>query len=456
MKIDQHSRSLPQRSPLERLLSLFADVRGGEAGNTLLLALSIFLILTSYYIGKVVREPLILAGGGAELKAYSSALQAITLVPLMSLYAWMVAKFNRRKLLTSVTVFFAACFVAFYFLGLAETPYIGVAYFVWVGIFSLTVIAQFWSFANDIHTPDEGKRLFAIIAFGGSSGAVVGAWIASKLIDIIGVYQLLLISAALLAASLILVIIVEARKQQRRRGQIGDASPAEAPVKRGDAFKVVFSNRYLLLIALLILILNFVNTTGEYLLGSFVKSTAEATVGVAGDPAATKEAVGKFIGRFYGDFFFWVNLLGLTIQLFLVSRIIKYFGVPAALLVLPVIAFGGYAIFAAAPALMLIRWAKTAENATDYSLNNTVRQILFLPTTREQKYKAKVAIDSFFQRAGDVLSAALVYAGVNWLAFQLKQFALVNLVLVVVWIVLAILIGRENKKLMAESGAQKI
>ncbi len=454
MKIDQDSPLSTHRAPLERVLSLFADVRGGEAGNTLLLTLSIFLILTSYYIGKVVREPLILAGGGAELKAYSSALQAITLVPLMSLYAWMVAKFNRRKLLMSVTIFFAACFVAFYFLGLAETPYIGVAYFVWVGIFSLTVIAQFWSFANDIHTPDEGKRLFAIIAFGGSSGAVAGAWIASRLIEIIGVYQLLLVSAALLAVSLVLVNVVEARKQQRRRELNERAATAEAPVNRGDAFKVVFSNRYLLLIALLILVLNFVNTTGEYLLSSFVKSTAEATVGISGDAVATKDAVGKFIGKFYADFFFWVNLLGLIIQLFLVSRIIKYLGVLVALLVLPVIAFGGYAIFAAAPALMLIRWAKTAENATDYSINNTVRQVLFLPTTREQKYKAKVAIDSFFVRAGDVLSAGLVYAGVNWLAFQLRHFAWVNLTLVVVWIVLAILIGRENKKLMAASGAQ--
>jgi AAA family ATP:ADP antiporter len=98
----------------------------------------------------------------------------------------------------------------------------------------------------------------------------------------------------------------------------------------------------------------------------------------------------------------------------------------------------------------VIRWAKTAENSTDYSLQNTVRNVLFLPLTREQKYKAKQATDTFFVRAGDVLSAGLVFVGAK-LAFEIRHFALVNLVLVLVWIVLAILIGRENRKLTADS-----
>ncbi len=73
--------------------------------------------------------------------------------------------------------------------------------------------------------------------------------------------------------------------------------------------------------------------------------------------------------------------------------------------------------------------------------------MLFLPTTREQKYKAKVAIDSFFVRAGDVLSAILIYAGIHWLAFSVTQFALVNLVLVAAWLVTAFLVARENKQM---------
>jgi AAA family ATP:ADP antiporter len=143
--------------------------------------------------------------------------------------------------------------------------------------------------------------------------------------------------------------------------------------------------------------------------------------------------------------------VSLAVQLFLVSRILKYAGLRIAILVLPVIAFGGYLILAIAPILAVVRWAKTAENATDYSLQNTVRQVLFLPTTREEKYKAKQAIDSFFVRAGDVLSAALVFAGVTWLSFHTEHFALVNLCLVAVWIVLAVLIGREHRKLTKQA-----
>ena len=142
----------------------------------------------------------------------------------------------------------------------------------------------------------------------------------------------------------------------------------------------------------------------------------------------------------------------LVVQLFLVSRILKYIGVRAALLILPVIAFAGYALAAFVPVLGIIRWSKTAENATDYSLMNTLKGVLFLPTTREEKYKAKQAIDTLFMRAGDVLSAALVFAGTTWLGFAARQFALVNLGLVLVWLVIALRIGREFQRLTAAKG----
>jgi ATP:ADP antiporter, AAA family len=111
-------------------------------------------------------------------------------------------------------------------------------------------------------------------------------------------------------------------------------------------------------------------------------------------------------------------------------------------LVLPVLAFTGYAVLAFAPILALVRAVKIAENATDYSIQNTVRNVLFLPTSRDEKYKAKQAIDSFFQRAGDVLSAALVFVGVTMLGLGTTGFARVNLVLAAVWLILAVAIGR--------------
>ena len=439
---DRQSKNL-----LERFLGLFTDVRAGEGTTALILTLNVFVLLAIYYIIKPVREALILTGGGAEIKAYASAGQGLLLLGAVQVYAALASRLSRRRLINSVTLFFAACLVVFYLLAQLQIA-VGVIFYLWVGIFNLMVIAQFWSFANDIYTVESGKRLFPIVAFGASSGAVLGSAISYPLIGPLGVYQLLLVASLGLALSLLLTNYVDARTRRSGADETGIATvQEEEPIGKGGAFRLVLRNRYLLLIALLIMLLNWVNTTGEYILG---RTVAQAAVeAVAADPTGAL-AEKEFIGKFYASFFTVVNLLGLLIQLFLVSRIIRYLGVRIALLILPFIALGGYTILAFFPILAVVRWAKTAENATDYSLQNTIRQVLFLPTTREQKYKAKQAIDTFFVRAGDVLSAGLVFAGVNWLLFKTQHFAMVNLGLVVVWIMLAVLIARENRKLTAE------
>ena len=97
----------------------------------------------------------------------------------------------------------------------------------------------------------------------------------------------------------------------------------------------------------------------------------------------------------------------------------------------------------AIPSLGILRWVKTAENSIDYSLQNTVGHVLFLPTTRAAKYKAKQAIDTFFVRAGDLLSAGTILVGTSLLAFGVARFALMNVILVLVWLALAVAVGRE-------------
>jgi len=146
------------------------------------------------------------------------------------------------------------------------------------------------------------------------------------------------------------------------------------------------------------------------------------------DISDDKAAMQRFIGGFYGDYFRWVNLLGILLQTLFVSRIINFMGVRGALYVLPGIALVSYSVLAVAPILALVRGVKTLENATDYSLQNTVRQALFLPTSREAKYKAKAAIDTFFARFGDVLQAGMVKAG-SELSVGLTGFAWFNVAL---------------------------
>ncbi len=147
-----------------------------------------------------------------------------------------------------------------------------------------------------------------------------------------------------------------------------------------------------------------------------------------------------------------MNILSLLVQLFLVSRIVKWFGIGWAVMVLPFIALGAYNVIIFIPTLTAIMSAKVAENATDYSLNNTVRNMLFLPCTYEEKFSAKQAIDSFFVRMGDVLSAALVFFGTNIMQLSARQFAAVNAVLVLVWLVLAWQVGRIYVQRTGEAG----
>src|SRR5205085_5225668 len=139
---------------------------------------------------------------------------------------------------------------------------------------------------------------------------------------------------------------------------------------------------------------------------------------------------------YYSEFYTWVNVAGLLLQLFAVSRIVKWYGVRLAVIALPVVSLGAYGIIAAAPVLRAVFASKVAENSTDYSLNNTVRNMLFLPCTTEQKYSAKQAIDSFFVRLGDVGAAAIVFVGINWAGLDTRGFAVVNIVFVAIWIVL--------------------
>ncbi|HSB55013.1 MAG TPA: hypothetical protein VLD58_11680, partial [Gemmatimonadales bacterium] len=178
--------ALPSRdgTPLDRFLRLFSDVRAGEGATAVILTANVFLLLSSYYVIKPVREALILSSGGAEVKSYASAGQAILLLGMVPLYGLLADHLPRRRLLNVVTAFFVACLIGFWALARANAP-VGVPFFLWVGIFNLMVIAQFWSFANDLYTKDQGERLFPIVAFGASLGAVVGSLLTSRLIPLL-------------------------------------------------------------------------------------------------------------------------------------------------------------------------------------------------------------------------------------------------------------------------------
>lgn len=438
---------------LDRLLGLFSEVFPGEGRRAFLMLLNVFLILVAYYIIKTVREPLILAAevpgflqalgitGSAEVKTYAAAGQALVLMAFVPAYGWLSSRVSRMKLIVSVTLFFVANIMAFAVAVHADLAFVGVIFYIWVGFFSLSIIAQFWSYGNDIYTKEAGNRLFPIIGIGATAGSPVGAWIAERLFEShVSPHLMLYLAAALLALTLLIYLIVN----HDTKGQASPHAPpvAEEPLGHGNAFMLVFANRYILLIAVLLIVLNVVNTTGEYVLSHLVVMHASELA--ANDPAFDQ---GAYIGAFYGSYFFWVNVVAVLLQAFVASRLVKRFGLAGVLFALPLIALGAYGLIAFGATMVIVRWAKTAENSTDYSLMNTAKQMLWLRTTREEKYKAKQAVDSFFVRLGDLLAAFVVFAGTAWLALDASGFALVNLGLVVVWLLLAWTLVKRNRQL---------
>jgi AAA family ATP:ADP antiporter len=438
-------------SPFERLLTLFTRVRPGEGRSAFLFFLHGFLLLFSYQVVKALREAFMLTKYSAEVRAYAVALIALILMLLVPLYGAVRRRLDGERLLRAVTAFFAANLLLFWAAALAGLP-IAFPFFIWVSIFGVMVIAQLWAFAADSFNLKSGQRLFPVIMVGANLGALTGAKSAQFSVETLTPVGLMLAATLLLLATLALA-------GPERRAVPGGSRPVVAehgvPVPRLlGGIGLVLRDRYLLLIALLVVLLNWINTTGEFILADFVQRDAAQRVAASG---GTLDA-GALIAAFYGNFQFWVTLVGLGIQLFLVARIYRIVGVRGALIVQPVVVALGYGLIAFSPVLgafvpvfTLIRLVKIAENSVDYSLMNTTRHALFLPVDRDSKYEGKTAIDSFFWRFGDLVQAGVVFMGLNWFHWGVPQFATLSLLLALVWIGLAIAIGHEFGRKAAEN-----
>jgi AAA family ATP:ADP antiporter len=411
------------KSALERALSFFADVRAGEGGSVLLLTVTIFMLLASYYLLKTARESLILSiTNGAELKAYSSAAQAVLLLGVVPAYSWLASRVPRVPLIGITTAFLGVNLLGFAALYAAGTV-IAVPFYIWLGIYNVFTISQFWAFTNDLYTEGQGRRLFAFIGVGSSLGAWLGAEAAAMLVKRTSADpRTLMIAAAVMLAACFALIVVVNRREVSRTDAIGQQQNTQP-------------------IALLMVLLNVVNSAGEFVLGKLVSGQAMALF--SGEAMSAERQ--RFIGGFYGTFFGRVNLLGFLLQLFVTSRLLRYMGVRGALFVLPVIALINYSVIVVAPVLAVVAVLKVLENATDYSVQNTVKQALFLPTSREAKYKAKAAIDTFFMRLGDVTQAGIVGLGTR-LGAGVAGFAAFTVGLTVVWLFVAGQIAREHRR----------
>ncbi|MGL6224781.1 MAG: ATP translocase [Steroidobacteraceae bacterium] len=429
-------------NPFERLLSLVTRIRPGEGRAAFLFFMHGFLLLSSYQVVKALREAFMLTKFSAETRSYAVALMALVLMFVVPLYGWIRRHLDGARLLRAVTLFFVLTMPLFALLAHNGVS-IAFAFFIWVGIYGVMVVSQMWAFAADSFNVKSGQRLFVVIMLGANLGALAGSKVAQLAAAALSPIGLMVLAAGILATTLFLAGPERAAVPEGSRAVSVEHS---RPVPRLlGGIGLVLRDRYLLLIALLVVLLNWINSTGEFILADFIKADAEARVAAS----AGVLDLGTLITAFYGQFQFWVTLVSLCIQLFLVSRIFRVVGVRGALLIHPIIVAIGYGVLALGPLLggfvpifTLVRWIKIAENSVDYSLMNTTRQALFLPVDRDAKYDGKTAIDTFFWRFGDLIQAVAVYVGLNHLHWSASQFAVLNLLLAFAWIALALAIGR--------------
>jgi AAA family ATP:ADP antiporter len=427
------SAKLALRQAVATALRPFSKVQPQEATMVVLMTLAAFMLLTAYYVLKTVREPLILLQGGAEVKLYARAGQAVLMVGVVHLYGELARRVGRMKLLVIVFLFFVSNLVVFAVLANTDVP-IGLAFFLWVGVFSYTVVAQFWGLAADIYDDEQGKRLFPIIGAGSSIGAVVGGVVATSLVAF-GPPVLMGTAVVILLACVALIVWVERHAVSLSLRH--DEPPPDEPLAKESAWQLLAHDRYLWFIAGMVVFLNWVNSSGEYLL--------DRTLLVAAKQATANDVdAGTFIGAFKGNFYVWQNSLGVGLQLFAVSRILKLVGVRRALFFLPtfaLIAYGGAVFF---PVLAVMRIVKIGENSLQYSLADTSRHALFLVASRVEKFVGKTAIDTVAVRVGAIVSAVMVYVGTR-LDWSTGTFAAINVGLVAGWIGFVLLIGKEHR-----------
>jgi ATP:ADP antiporter, AAA family len=449
----------PELSRLERFLRLFANVGTGEGLTSLILAANLFLILMAYYFIKPVREgwlsvSLLKGLSSLEVKAYSAFGQSLLLLGVVPVYAALAAIWTRRRLIVRTGTGFAAALVVFWLLqpGLIwdHVPFVGIAFYMFVGIFSVTLVAQFWSFASDVYGEARGKRLFPLVAVGASTGAALGAWLGQAMIESgrVGAFDLILLALVPLAVAVGLAVWTDQRGTHGAPSEWTRTRWREPAAPRNEgAYKLISEHRYLGATAVMVMLFSWIVASGDNILFGLVQESIRTDLsGIAADPSEFARQVNAATTAFYGDLYFWVNTAGLVLQAFFVSRILRYGGFMALMLATPLVSLTAYLSMAVAPVIGIIKAMKVAENSSNYSVNNTARHMLWLPVSKDMLYQAKTAIDTLFVRVGDGLAAITVLVGTRLLTLEVVSFLWINVVLALAWIPLAVYLVRENRR----------
>jgi AAA family ATP:ADP antiporter len=421
---------------MSQLLRRLVVLQPGEAPVLLASFATLFCMWSGYTILRPVRDALGITSGLDKIPYLFWGVFVVMLL-LQPVYGWLTSRYPRGVFLPWVYAFFAANLLAFYiwFRVQEDHTWIARAYFVWVSVFNLFVVATFWSLMADVFNREQAGRLFGFIWAGASTGGLVGPAIANQLAVPLGAINLLPISAALLLVSL--VFVAQVIRWQRRAATAPPAGVPQAPREEDAlgggvwaAFTQVVRSPYLLGIAAFVMLMTWVNT--------FLYLEQQAFVARVFHSADQRAA-------FFGGIDFWVQAASLVIQLLLFGRLFKWFGLRAVLAAVPALMVAGYALFALMPGFMLLVVVYAVRRVADYALTRPCRDALFTVVTREEKYKAKSLIDTFVYRGGDALSGSL-YKALTGMGAGPAAIGWLGALISAVWTVLALALGKTQER----------
>lgn len=425
-------RALTRDSRVAALVQRLVVVEAEELPALLAAFAMLFCMFFSYTILRPIRDTMGITSGVQKLP-YLFWGTFIVMLALQPVYGWLTSRFRRPVFLPWVYAFFTANLLAFYlwFNLQQDHTWIARTYYVWVSVFNFFIVAVFWSLMADVFTREQAGRMFGFIAAGASTGGLLGPLVAGRLAVPLGTINLLLISATLLASSL--VFMRRVIRWQRDFGSGARGIAVDKPLGGSilAAFHQVIRSRYLLGIALFVILLSWV-TTFLYL---------EQQAFVAKVFATPDERT-----RFFSDVDFWVQSLSLVTQLFLFGRLFKWVGHRAMLVSVPVLMTAGYAIFALLPTFAVLVSVLAMRRVGEYAVTRPCRDSLYTVCTREEKYKAKSLIDTFIYRGGDATSASMFQLLTGGFGLGPSGVGWVGTFVSALWMLLALALGKSHER----------
>ena len=412
------------------ILQRFLQVRRDEVAPVIASALAFFFILTALMVLRPAREALGMQRGIEAIRWLFVGTAVVTLA-MNPVFGLLVSRFRRLVFINVTYIFFAASLLVFYGLlvmapaRIGETS--GMVFFVWFSVFNLFATMVFWGLMADRFSLEQSKRLFGVIAVGGTLGAIAGPWLASQLAKPLGTAGLLLVAVGMLMLAVLSVRVVAHLQPERA------LALDEHAVIGGSAWEgldAVFRSPYLLGIALYMLILAVVVT--------FFYFTRLKMVAALGDGLDARTAL-------FARIDFYTQITALALQALVTGKMMKRVGVPVTLALLPVtvaVGFLGLAMIGSLAAFVIFQ---AVFNAVQRAIMRPARETLFTVVSRADKYTSKAFVDTFVYRGGDVLGAQ-VEGVLGRLGTGLGALISVSVPLAVVWAVLGIWLGRQQEQ----------